>query len=89
VLGDPPPVALFLSFGESSLDFELRVWIADFNERRIIQSDLIRGIDRQFRIAGIEIPFPQRDLHIRSVDEKASESLHRSHQLNTDEIGNQ
>lgn len=88
VLGDPSPVVLFLSFGESSLDFELRAWIADFNERRIIQSDLVRGIDRQFRIAGIEIPFPQRDLHICSVDEKASESIHLSQQLNTDEIDN-
>ncbi len=85
VLDDPPPVTLFLVFGESSLDFELRVWIADFNERRFIQSELIREIDRQFRIAGIEIPFPQRDLHIRSLDTKISESIHRSQQLNTDD----
>ena len=84
VLGDPPPVALFLNFGDSSLDFELRAWIADYNDRRVIQSDLIREVDRQFRIAGIEIPFPQRDLHLRSVDEKASANLHQKRRLNTD-----
>jgi small-conductance mechanosensitive channel len=77
VLGEPPPVVLFLNFGESSLDFELRVWIADFAERRFIQSDLIREIDRQFRNAEIEIPFPQRDLHVRSLDEDVMAELHR------------
>ena len=72
VLKDPRPVVLFLNFGDSSLDFQLRVWIADFGDRRIIQSDLIRDIDRRFRAEGIEIPFPQRDLHLRSVDDNAA-----------------
>lgn len=75
VLNDPQPMVLFLSFGDSSLDFQLRVWIVDFNDRRIIQSDLVREIDRRFRDAGVEIPFPQRDLHLRSVDGAASEQL--------------
>ena len=75
VLKDPNPVVLFLNFGDSSLDFQLRAWIADFGERRIIQSELIRDIDRRFRSEGIEIPFPQRDLHLRSVDEKAATGL--------------
>jgi potassium-dependent mechanosensitive channel len=69
VLKDPQPMVLFLNFGDSSLDFQLRVWISDFNERRIIQSALIREIDRRFRDEGVEIPFPQRDLHVRGVDE--------------------
>ncbi|BBO70066.1 hypothetical protein DSCA_39960 [Desulfosarcina alkanivorans] len=72
VLKDPQPVVLFLNFGDSSLDFQLRVWIADFNDRRIVQSALIRDIDRRFRDEGIEIPFPQRDLHLRSVDDNAA-----------------
>ncbi len=75
VLKDPQPMVLFLNFGDSSLDFQLRVWIADFNDRRIIQSALIREIDRQFRADGVEIPFPQRDLHLRSVDGEAAEGL--------------
>jgi small-conductance mechanosensitive channel len=75
VLQDPRPMVLFLNFGDSSLDFQLRVWIADFNDRRIIQSALIREIDRRFRVEGVEIPFPQRDLHLRSVDGKAAERL--------------
>jgi small-conductance mechanosensitive channel len=75
VLKDPQPMVLFLNFGDSSLDFQLRVWIADFNDRRIIQSALIREIDRRFRVEGVEIPFPQQDLHLRSVDGKAAERL--------------
>ncbi|MGA6925208.1 MAG: mechanosensitive ion channel domain-containing protein, partial [Desulfosarcina sp.] len=75
VLKDPQPMVLFLNFGDSSLDFQMRAWIADFNERRIIQSALIREIDRRFRAEGVEIPFPQRDLHLRSVDGKAAERL--------------
>ncbi len=75
VIEDPPPVVLFLNFGDSSLDFQLRVWIADFADRRFIQSALISEIDRRFRIEGVEIPFPQRDLHLRSVDDEAGRRL--------------
>jgi potassium-dependent mechanosensitive channel len=75
VLKPPQPLVLFLNFGESSLDFELRVWITDFNDRWIIQSELNRDIDRRFRAAGVEIPFPQRDLHLRSVDAQAAGRL--------------
>ena len=75
VLKDPQPKVLFLNFGESSLDFELRVWIAEFDTRFIIQSALVQEIDRGFRAEGVEIPFPQRDLHLRSVDGKAADHL--------------
>jgi potassium-dependent mechanosensitive channel len=75
VLKDPQPMVLFLNFGDSSLDFQLRVWIADFNDRRIVQSTLVREIDQRFRLEGVEIPFPQRDLHLRSVDDKAAQRL--------------
>ena len=60
---------LFLSFGESSLDFELRVWVPNAEERLTVKSELHQEIDRSFRKAKIEIAFPQRDLHLRSVDE--------------------
>ncbi len=65
----PEPQVLFLSFGESSLDFELRVWVMDVDNRLHVISDLHQEIDRRFREANIEIAFPQRDLHLRSVDE--------------------
>ena len=65
----PPPQVLFLSFGESSLDFELRVWVLDADDRLLAKSELHQEIDRRFQEANIEIAFPQRDLHLRSVDE--------------------
>ena len=64
----PASQVLFLCFGESSLDFELRVWVLDAEERMKIKSELHQAIDRSFREAKIEIAFPQRDLHLRSVD---------------------
>ncbi len=69
VLRMPEPQVLFLSFGESSLDFQLRIWISDIDERFHVTSDLHQEIDRRFREAGIVIAFPQRDLHVRSVEE--------------------
>jgi small-conductance mechanosensitive channel len=64
----PPPQVLFLNFGESTLDFELRVWVLAV-DRLPIKSELNQEIDRSFREAKIVIAFPQQDLHLRSVDE--------------------
>jgi small-conductance mechanosensitive channel len=75
VLSNPPSSVLFLGFGESSLNFELRVWIRDFLDRFRIRSELNQTIDSRFRSEGIEIPFPQRDLHVRSVDESPGSIL--------------
>ncbi|MHC4741491.1 MAG: mechanosensitive ion channel domain-containing protein [Planctomycetota bacterium] len=75
VAENPPPQVLFLSFGESSLDFELRIWVTDADHRLKVRSELHQEIDRRFREANIEIAFPQRDLHLRSVEESAI--LHR------------
>ncbi len=63
--GWPAPYVLFMDFGDSSLDFELRLFIANADERLRVASDLRFAIDRAFREHGIEIPFPQRDLHLR------------------------
>ena len=60
------PRALFRAFGDSSLDFELRCFIRDVDKRLATISDLNLAIDAAFREAGIEIPFPQRDLHFRN-----------------------
>ncbi len=64
VLAAPPPEVRFDSFGESSLDFSLLVWVADPREDLRISSALRFSIDRAFRAAGIHIPFPQRDVHL-------------------------
>ncbi len=61
----PDPYVLFLDFGDSSLDFELRVIIHDINRRRYVTSDINRAINAAFNKLGIEIPFPQRDVHFR------------------------
>jgi potassium efflux system protein len=82
VLKRPEPQILFRRFGESSLDFEMRCHILNPDERLRIISDLLQEIDRQFRLAGIEIAFPQRDLHVRSVDDAAAARLQTTdHQL--------
>ena len=72
VLKDPAPQVLFTSLGASSLDFDFRIWLGDFNDRRLVQSELLVEIDRRFRELEIEIPFPQSDLHLRSVDHSAT-----------------
>ena len=56
------------SFGDSSLYFELRVWVLDADVRLEVQSELHQEIDQRFREALIEITFPQRDLHVCSLD---------------------
>jgi len=61
------PKVLFRGFGDSSLDFELRVFLKEINDRLVVISDLNFAIDKAFRKANIEIPFPQRDVHVRSL----------------------
>ena len=67
VLADPPPQILFLGFGDSSLSFELRAFVRTVDRLFPAQHELHMSIDKAFRKAGIEIAFPQRDLHLRSV----------------------
>jgi small-conductance mechanosensitive channel len=66
VMDDPPPRVWFTEFGNSSLNFELLAWTLDPKRRPDVLSDLNRGIDEIFRKNKVEIPFPQRDLHVRS-----------------------
>lgn len=73
VLYTPAPNALFLAFGASSLDFELRVWIPEFLDKLQVLSELNQDIENEFAINDIVIPFPQTDLHLKSVDEKVAE----------------
>lgn len=67
VLQEPPPTVFFDGFGDSSLNFELGVWTTEMMASpRRFRSEINFAIDRAFRENGIEIPFPQRDLHLRS-----------------------
>ncbi|NEP81357.1 MAG: mechanosensitive ion channel [Okeania sp. SIO3B3] len=66
VLSIPEPQVLFIEFGDSSLNFELRVWTAEPSKQEIIRSDLYFKIEAILRERQIEIPFPQQDLHLRS-----------------------
>ncbi|MGB5398279.1 MAG: hypothetical protein WBN96_14125, partial [Gammaproteobacteria bacterium] len=63
-----PPRVLFRGFGDSSLNFELRCFITDVDKRLSTLSDMNFAIEKALRDNAIEIPFPQRDLHLRSVD---------------------
>ncbi|MCI0659731.1 MAG: mechanosensitive ion channel [Acidobacteria bacterium] len=67
VLRDPPPDVCFREFGDSRLNFILRVWNQNHVHRKLVLfSALNFAIYNKFKEHGIEIPFPQRDLHIRS-----------------------
>lgn len=69
VLADPPPAVWFLDYGDNSLDFELLVWTATKTHvPALLKSDLYFALFKVFKEHGIELPFPQRDLHIRSSD---------------------
>ncbi len=65
VLSKPSPQVIFKGFGESSLNFELRIWTSKPSKQIIIRSNLYFQIEVIFRKRQIEIPFPQRDLHLR------------------------
>ena len=75
VASNPEPRALFRGFGDSSLDFELRAWTPDFDNGLTVLSDLAVATNRAFAEAGITIPFPQRDLHLKSVTPETGEVL--------------
>lgn len=66
VLKEPAPQVVFRGFGDSALDFELRVWTVEMTRRpTVLKSSLYFAIWDTFKAAGIEIPFPQRDLHVK------------------------
>jgi potassium-dependent mechanosensitive channel len=67
VLKKPEPVVFFIGFGASSLDFDLAVWVDDPLNAPRVTSDLYFMIWSEFEKHGVEIPFPQQDLHLRSV----------------------
>jgi len=69
VLGDPAPRVLFVRFADNSLDFEVQVFLSSADFLPQVRHELHTAIDQAFREAGIEIAFPQQDIHIRSAPE--------------------
>ncbi len=66
---DYPIRVLFINFGDSALNFELRCYVKNVDNRLRIQSDINQGIDREFRKENIEIPFPQRVVHMENKED--------------------
>jgi len=84
VMKIPEPSVLFVNFGGSSLDFELRVWVADIDNRLKIKNEINREIDRLFRENKIEIPFSQHDLHLRTIDFRAADTIQKLAKISED-----
>ena len=71
VLKDPAPGVYFTEFGESSLNLMFICWIADYRDKFGVVDEMNMAINDRFAADGVEIPFPQRDLHLRTPDWKA------------------
>jgi len=67
VLKDPVPAVFFLDFGDSALVFELAVWVEHPKVEPAVKSDLRFAIEHEFRKKNIQMPFPQRDVHVRTL----------------------
>lgn len=65
ILKEPRAEVFFANFGDSSWNLELRVWLSDLTHYYQIQSEINAAIVHKFRKYGIEMPYPQRDLHMR------------------------
>ena len=68
VLREPEPLVFFTGLGESSLDFVLLFWIGNYNEGRRIKSEVLFSVFSVLKENKVNIPFPQRDVHIRTVN---------------------
>jgi small-conductance mechanosensitive channel len=69
-LENPSPVCRVIAFGDSAIELELRIWISDPVEGVMnIRSDLLLGIWDSFKDNHIDVPFPQRDVHIKASPE--------------------
>lgn len=75
VMKDPAPQVLFTGFGDSSLDLVAHCWVSDYVESQRLSSEITFAIHDALYQAGIEIPFPQRDLNLRTVDTRVAQAL--------------
>lgn len=75
VLSYPEPAAYFINFGASSLDLVLRFWVREYNDAWRITSDICLSINRVFAEKGIEISFPQLDVHLHEASKEPDAAL--------------
>ncbi len=75
ILAEPGPKVFFSNLGDNSIDFELRVWVEDPDRVVSLRSEMVTDIYDSLNEAGIELPFPQRDVHLRSIDETTLRGL--------------
>lgn len=85
VLHDPKPEVLCTGFGDSSVDFEVRVWTSSYSEGVRVYSALAQRIYAVLAEEGIEIPFPQRDLHVKSIEAALPQSSGSGDSVTADE----
>lgn len=88
VLNDPASIATFESFGDNSLNLVLRAFLPSLENRLQVIHELHSSIDQAFRKENIEIAFPQRDLHIRSVSSVPALGMQLGEQADTDQTRN-
>jgi len=74
ILADPPPQALFMGYGDSSINFELRAWTDRFDDWQLIRSELATAVFDAVRAAGMSFPFPQREVRILGYPERTAEA---------------
>ncbi len=77
MLNNPEPIILVNDFGDNSVNFKVLFWARSMAEAGILKSEVLSDIYKNFNEDGIEIPFPQTDLHIRSVDDAAAKYFNR------------
>ena len=75
VLAEPAPSVMFVGFGDSALNFEVRAFVGELSKRLPTTHELHAGIDAALRRAGIDIPFPQRSVHVRDLPPRLGEAL--------------
>ncbi len=75
VLTSPEPAVFFKGFGDSALNFELQFWVMQESNTVKVKSEVALEVMRLLNEAGVEIPFPQRDLRLRSVDPEVAAVL--------------
>lgn len=84
VASDPRPEALLIEFGADSLNFELRAWTYHDKEWEQVRSDLAVAVNSVFAAEGISMPYPQRDLHLRSIDAEVLGSIIKQGSVQSD-----
>jgi small-conductance mechanosensitive channel len=75
VAAEPAPAIVFKGFGANSLDFGIRAWTNDFGDWVSIRTEMTARVYEALQREGLEIPFPQQDLHLRTVSREAAERL--------------